>query len=109
MDEVRELRDRLGQGGRAVTGARDTVDAFVRGQVDTLLLDPPSAAALTVRPADHEGLAVGAVSGLPADVRADLLLVALAALTAAEVAVLPQSTMFGSPVAALLRWEQPST
>ena len=56
-------------------------------------------------PADHPGLAVGAATAegpLPA-VQA---LIAAAVLTGTKVSVTPGSTMGGSPVVALLRWDQ---
>ena len=41
-------------------GVRDVADAFVRGQVDRLMLDPQAAAvSFTLRPSDHPGLALG--------------------------------------------------
>ena len=61
-------------------------DACVRGQVDTLLLDPGAARELDIRPADHSGLVLGASIG-EEPVRADLAVVAAACLTDAEVAV----------------------
>jgi hypothetical protein len=41
-------------------------------------------------------------------VRADLALVAAAAVTGADVAVAGSGVLRGSPAAALLRWDQPS-
>lgn len=101
---VHDLKDRLGAGSGAVTGVRDAADAFVRGQVGTLLIDPPAAAELRLDPRDHPGLAL---SGMPTNepVRADLGLVAAAARTGADVVVSPTGTLYGTPVAALLRWE----
>jgi hypothetical protein len=97
-----ELKDRLGRDYAVATGVRDVADAFVRGQVETLLLDPPAAAELSLDTAQHPGLAVGAEGEL----RADQALLAAAALTAADVAVAPRAILGGSPVAALLRWDQ---
>ncbi|HLR84181.1 MAG TPA: Vms1/Ankzf1 family peptidyl-tRNA hydrolase [Nocardioidaceae bacterium] len=101
---VHDLKDRLGSGSGAVTGVRDVADAFVRGQVATLLIDPSEAADLELDPRDHPGLAL---SGMPTNepVRADLGLVAAAARTDADVVVSPSSTLYGTPIAALLRWE----
>lgn len=105
---VHDLKDRLGAGTGALTGVRDVADAFVRGQVATLLIDPPAAAALQLDPRDHPGLAL---SGMPTNepVRADLGLVAAAARTGADVVVSPTGTLYGTPVAALLRWEGAET
>ena len=100
-----ELRDRLGRDHAVATGTRDVTDAFVRGQVETLLLDPQPAAGLTLDLSEHPGLAVGA-GELTGEVRADQALVAAAVITGADVAVSPQATLGGAPVAALLRWDQ---
>lgn len=105
---VHELRERLGRGEAVATGVRDVADAFVRGQVDTLLLDPDPASELELDLSDHPGLALGEVAS-DGPVRADQALVAAAVLTDAEVGVLPSGTMGGAPVAALLRWNQPPT
>jgi hypothetical protein len=74
----------------------------VRGQVETLLLDPVAARDLTLDTTEHPGLVVGAEGEL----RADQALVAAAVLTGASVAVSPSATLGGAPVAALLRWHQ---
>lgn len=103
----RELKDRLGRDHAVATGARDVADAFVRGQVETLVLDPAPAAELTVDLADHPGLSVGPEEP-KGPVRADQVLVAAAVRTGAEVAVSPQAALGGAPVAALLRWDQPA-
>jgi len=104
----RELKDRLGREYAVATGVRDVADAFVRGQVETLLIDPQDAAELTLDPADHTGLELGA--GAPSGpVPATQALVAAAALTDAPVSVAPSSILGGAPVAALLRWDQDST
>jgi hypothetical protein len=102
-----ELKDRLGQDRAVATGVRDVADAFVRGQVETLLLDPQAAADLELDPSDHPGLVLG-----PGDpkgaLRADQALVAAAAVTSAGVSVTRKETLGGAPVAALLRWDQPT-
>jgi Bacterial archaeo-eukaryotic release factor family 2 len=100
-----ELKDRLGQDRAVATGVRDVADAFVRGQVETLLLDPQASAELTLDPGQHPGLSLG--PDLPTGpVRADQALVAAAALTGAAVAVAPSGVLGGSATAALLRWDQ---
>ena len=100
-----ELKDRLGRDHAVATGVKDTADAFVRGQVETLLIDPQEAAELTLDPSQHPGLVVGAtVPGGP--LRADQALIAAAALTSADVSVAPRGILGGAPVAALLRWDQ---
>jgi hypothetical protein len=89
-------------------GITDVADAFVRGQVDRLLIDPTAAAGFTVEPDKHPGLALGAVSELPSAIPADRALIATAALTGADVVITRSRTLGGSPAAALLRWDQPS-
>jgi len=100
-----ELKDRLGQDRAVATGVREVADAFVRGQVETLLLDPSATAELTLDPGQHPGLTLG--PDLPSGpVRADQALVAAAALTAAAVSVVPSAVLGGAATAALLRWDQ---
>ena len=101
---VHDLKDRLGAGNGAITGVRDVADAFVRGQVATLLIDPAEAAQNVLDSREHPGLAL---SEMPTNepVRADLGLVAAAARTGADVVVTPAGTLYGTSVAALLRWE----
>lgn len=107
VETVHTLKDRLGRGDAVATGLRDVADAFVRGQVDTLLLDAPAAADLQLTMSEHPGLSLGGLEP-SGRVRGDLALVAAAAATGAEVVVSPASTLGGSPVAALLRWDQPA-
>jgi hypothetical protein len=105
LELVHRFKDRLGQGSGAATGVRDVMDAFVTGQVETLLIDPGGAAGFTVVLGDHPGLDLGAV---PADepLRADQALLAAAVRTDADVTILPAAALGGAPVAALLRWDQ---
>jgi len=105
LETAHTLKDRLGRDEAVATGVRDVADAFVRGQVDTLIIDPPAAADLEVDPGKHPGLALGAVP-LVEPLRADQALVAAAALTGADVTVSRRSALGGAPVAALLRWDQ---
>ncbi|MCU1442306.1 MAG: hypothetical protein JWQ59_456 [Cryobacterium sp.] len=104
-----ELHERLGRDDSVAIGIRDLVDAFVRGQVDRLLIDPANAAQFVVEPQHHPGLSLGAVSPMPPTVPADAALIAAAALTGAEIVVTPGQLLSGSPAAGLLRWGQPST
>jgi hypothetical protein len=99
-----DLKNRLGRGESVATGVRDVADAFVRGQVETLLLDPRAAAEHTLDPGNHPGLAIAATD--TGAVPADQGLVAAAVLTSAAVSVVPSAALGGSPVAALLRWDQ---
>jgi hypothetical protein len=98
-----ELKDRLGQDTAVATGVGDIAAAFVRGQVDTLLLDPDAAREVQFVVKDHPGLDLGAV---PTDqsLPADQVLVAAAARTSANIVLTPRTTLGGAPAAALLRW-----
>jgi hypothetical protein len=102
---VHELKERMGRGESVAVGMRDVADAFVRGQVDQLLIDPEAAADFTLRPSDHPGLALGANTP-DSEIRADQALIAAACMTDADIAVATAATMGGAPVAALLRWNQ---
>ncbi len=102
---VHELKERMGRGRSVAIGVREVADAFVRGQVDQLLLDPEAAADFTLRPRDHPGLALG-INTPEEKLRADQALIAAACLTDADIAVATAATMGGAPVAALLRWNQ---
>jgi hypothetical protein len=106
LEDAHVLKDRLGMDSAVATGVDDIADAFVRGQVDTLLLDPQAAADLTLELDKHPGLALGGT--MAPTLRADEALVAAAVSTAADVRVVPQAALGGSPVAALLRWDQES-
>jgi hypothetical protein len=93
-----------GRGAGVARGLQPVVEALVAGQVDTLVLDLDAARDLTVRPADHPGLPVPPTVGddtLPAD----RVLTSAAALTDAEVVLLPAEQAKGQGVAALLRWD----
>ena len=100
------LKDRLGQNFAVAAGVRDVADAFVQGQVETLVTDPDALAEHDLAVTDHPGLSIGVPGDSP--VRADLGLLAAAVHTGAEVAILPKAAMGGAPVAALLRWNQSS-
>lgn len=107
MELVHRLKDRLGQGFAVATGARDVADAFVRGQVETLLLDPDEAATIELAVQDHPGLDLGVeLDNDGASARADQVLIAAAARTGADVTALPKTAIGGTPIAALLRWDQ---
>jgi Bacterial archaeo-eukaryotic release factor family 2 len=104
LADVHELRDRMGQGDRVALGIRDVADAFVRGQVARLLIDPAAAAEFTLRLEDHPGLTLGAIQAT-GELRADQALVAAACLTGAELVIATAGTLGGAPVAAILRWD----
>lgn len=102
---VHDLQERLGRGEGAVAGVDEVADAFVRGQVDTLLIDPTAAADAQLDPAKHPGLVLGETDP-DGPLRADLGLVSAAVLTAAAVTAVRSPSLGGAPVAALLRWDQ---
>jgi hypothetical protein len=102
---VHELKERMGRGESVAVGVRDVADAFVRGQVDHLLLDPDAAAEFVIKPSDYPGLVLG-VDTPEGEVRADQALIAAACMTGAEIDVATAATMGGAPAAALLRWNQ---
>jgi hypothetical protein len=108
LAEVHELKERLGRDDSVAIGIGDVIDAFVRGQVDRLLIDPVRAAEFEVQPEQHPGLALGSITGLPKTIPADRALIAAAALTGADVVVTRTGTLGGAPAAGLLRWDQPS-
>jgi len=105
LQRLHELGQQLGRGTRVAVGVNDIAEAFVRGQVDTLYLDPHQAAEHELDPAAYPGLALGAVV-LSGPVRADLVFVAAACLTSADVITAGTDHLFGTPVAAVLRWDQ---
>jgi hypothetical protein len=105
LQRLHELGQQLGRGSRMAVGISDVAEAFVRGQVDTLYLDPSQAAEHELDPAAYPGLAFGAVT-LTGPVRADRALIAAACLTDADVITAGTEHLFGTPVAAVLRWDQ---
>jgi hypothetical protein len=106
LETSHELKERMGAGTAVATGVDDVADAFVRGQVQTLLVDPQGAEDLTLEVARHPGLALGWLTGRPEKLPASQALVAAAVLTSADVRVEPSAAMGGTPVSALLRWDQ---
>jgi hypothetical protein len=100
---VHELQQRRGRGEFFAEGIGRTVEAFVQGQVDRLLLDPQAAAEETVVAENYPGLSLGPVGGT-GPLRADRVLIGLAAMTDAEIVITPAATLGDHPAAALLRW-----
>ena len=100
-----ELDERLGQGRGVATGVREIIDAFVQGQVNTVLLDPEAAFAESVTPGEHPGLALSGATEMDA-VPGDRALVAAAARTGAEIRVLTSAQLHGASAATLLRWSE---
>lgn len=123
LDEQRardtdELLQRLARGTAVaegvITGTDRVADAFVKGEVERLVLDLEDAHDATVAVADHPGLALPAPAAEAGELPADQVLVAAAALTGAEVSVLPhavplpQEFALSQGVAATLRWDDRS-
>ncbi|MCW2851707.1 MAG: hypothetical protein JWM84_1371 [Nocardioides sp.] len=107
LELAHELRERLGRAYAVATGAHDVADAFVRGQVETLLFDPASTREQELQLSQHPGLQLGAVAvGDDEPLRADQLLVAAAVLTDASLSVAAPGALAGASAAALLRWHQ---
>ena len=103
LERLHELGQQLGRGDRMAAGIGDVAEAFVRGQVDTLYLDPHTSAEHELDPAAYPGLAFGAIEAT-GPLRADQAVVALACLTSADVITAGTEHLFGTPVAAVLRW-----
>jgi hypothetical protein len=91
-------------GKGVVTGLDAVLDALVRAEVDRLVLDLQAMHDLTVRPADHPGLALPGSAATAGELPADQVLVAAAAATGAEVVVLPRELAHGGGVSATLRF-----
>ena len=114
--ETDELVQRLERGvavGEGVlTGPDRVADAFVKGEVERLVLDLSEAQETTIDPADHPGLALPQQALEAGPLPADRVLVAAAALTSAEVSVLPHEIelprdfALANGVAATLRWDE---
>lgn len=109
--EERELLEELtrargdGQGQAGVRGLVPVLDALVKGQVERLVLDLEAARGVAVRLADHPGLALPNGED-DVESSADRVLLAAAAATDAEVALVPAAQTGGDGVAALLRWAE---
>jgi len=99
------LREQHERDGAMATGVDEVADAFVRGQVDTLLIDPAEAAGVELDASRHPGLSLGETTP-PGPVRADQALIAAAVLTGAAVSINRREALADSPAASLLRWDQ---
>ncbi|WP_445258138.1 baeRF2 domain-containing protein [Nocardioides aurantiacus] len=104
-DALARLDEARGRDRGAAAGADDVLDALAKAQVDRLLLDLGGLRdADGVRPGEHPGLPLPAGVG-DAELPLDRVLVAAAALSAADLTVLPASLLPDQRPAALLRWE----
>jgi hypothetical protein len=104
-DTVALLDEARGRGTGAATGLTEVLDALAQGQVDTLIADLETVRELTVRPGEHPGLAMPPGIDPDAELPADRVLIASAALTGARVDLVPAAMAHGGGVSALLRWE----
>ena len=99
---LREFTERRGRDGAVALGTDAVIDAFVRGQVDTLLLHPETARQGIVDPAKYPGITLPTAQPQ----RRDLGLIAAAALTSASVVTAGRTLLPDDGVAALLRSDQ---
>ncbi|HWJ83247.1 MAG TPA: Vms1/Ankzf1 family peptidyl-tRNA hydrolase [Nocardioides sp.] len=108
---LQELARGTAVGEGVITGPDRVADAFVKGGVERLVLDLEDAHNAQVTAADHEGLALPGAAPSAGPLPADQVLVAAAAMTDAELAVLPhevplpQEFALAQGVAATLRWD----
>lgn len=106
-----QLAEAAGRHAGAAVGTDAVLDALVRQQVDRLVLDPDEAAGQTVRPGQHEGLALPEPALGAEELPVDRVVVAAAALSGSKLSLLPAQlipTLGGAGnaegVAAMLRW-----
>lgn len=102
-DLLQRLARGTAVGEGAVVGVDPVVDAFVQGEVERLALDLAGAHDRTIDVADHPGLSLPEGANTAGPLPADQVLVAAAALTDAQLTVLPRDVL-DDPVAATLRW-----
>lgn len=109
---VQRLERGVAVGDGVVTGPDRVADALVKGEVERLVLDLDQARAVTITATEHPGLALPAGAREAGPLPADEVLVAAAALTSADVTLLPTGVTLprdfalSSGVAATLRWDQ---
>jgi hypothetical protein len=106
-DLAGRLDQARGRGTGGATGLQDVLSALSQARVDLLALDLDAMREHAVRPSEHSGLPVPAAAAGSDELPADRLLVAAAALSGADLAVLPEALTHGGGVAALLRWTTP--
>lgn len=106
-DVAAELDRVRGQGAGGATGVEEVLDALAQHQVERLVIDPLPLRDKVVHPQAHEGLALPPAAAVADELPADRALVAAAALSGAEVSLLPSSMSHGGGAAALLRWAEP--
>jgi hypothetical protein len=104
-DIAERLAEGVGRQRGVAVGSVEVLEALVRGQVDQLVLDLDQAGSAVVHPVDFPGLELPDPARSAAEVPADRVLVAAAARSDAEVALLPGTLIPDHGVAAILRWE----
>jgi hypothetical protein len=104
-DIAERLAEGVGRHRGVAVGSVDVLEALVRGQVDQLVLDLDQAGSAVVHPVDFPGLELPDPARTAPEVPADRVLVAAAARSDADVALLPGSLIPDHGVAAILRWE----
>lgn len=109
---VQRLERGVAVGEGVATGPDKVADAFVEGKVERLVLDLQEARSTTIAASEHPGLALPQQAMDAGPLPADEVLMAAAALTDAEVSVLPHEIplprefALASGVAATLRWDE---
>jgi Bacterial archaeo-eukaryotic release factor family 2 len=98
LDEAR----RRGEG--AATGIDEVLDALGQARVGRLVLDLDVMHERVVHPGSHPGLPLPSGAAKADQLPADRVLLAAAALSGADVSVLPAELSHGGGVSALLRW-----
>jgi hypothetical protein len=94
-----------GRGAGVSTGLDEVLDALVQGRVEELVVDLEVMSEVAVHPGQHQGLPLPEPAVSADQLPADRVLVAAAALTGANLRVLPASMAHGGGVSALLRWD----
>jgi hypothetical protein len=102
-DLAARLDEARGRGEGAAHGLDEVANALAQARVDRLVLDLDRAREHQLRAADFEGLPVPAAAR-DAELSADRVLVAAAALTDASLSLLPAGMARGGGISALLRW-----
>lgn len=102
---MRRLEERIGQGMYATSGVEDVMHALAQAKAEMLLLDWQHAREQTVTLDGSEGIALPQLAGDEKQLRADLLLVAMAISTDARVTPVRDGELGDDAAGALLRWE----
>lgn len=101
---LHELSERVGQGRAVAVGLDAVADAFVRGQVEHLILDRDRLAGVEFVTSAHPGFQLGTIAAA-GTLPAGQALVAAAVLTVAAIDFAGRAGLHSEPAAALLRWD----